>query len=129
MKWNQWMGVAAWLAAIGVGLGAFGAHGLEARLTEADGVANWETGVDYHVWHALALLVYGLFGRETKQPAFVGWCFLIGVLFFSGSLYLLSLDIASSVVWPFTPLGGTLFLIGWIGWAVACMRGPEEISD
>ena len=124
------MAAAALVAAVGVGLGAFGAHGLEERLAETGGRANWETGVRYHVWHALALLAYGLAAEGRRRdalpplPRFVSWCFLIGILFFSGSLYLLALDLGRGVVWPFTPLGGTLFLVGWVAWAVALLRSP-----
>ena len=126
MSSHQWIAVAALAAAAGVGLGAFGAHGLEERFAETEnGLANWETGVRYHVWHALALAIFGLCAERFSLPNFIGWCFLIGIVFFSGSLYLLSLEIGAGVVWPFTPLGGTLFLLGWLRFAQEMMRAND----
>jgi uncharacterized membrane protein YgdD (TMEM256/DUF423 family) len=91
---------------LGVGLGAFGAHGL---------LAVFETGVRYQLVHALALLVVGvLIGRRsTKILAAAGWCFAAGIILFCGSLYVLALTgtTAAGIV---TPFGGLLFLAGWL---------------
>ena len=102
--------VAAFLA---VALGAFGAHGLRGRLSpEMLGV--FQTGVQYHMYHALALiLVAGIMGRMSGwliQTA--GWCFVAGIVFFSGSLYLLAVT-GVTILGAVTPIGGLLFLIGW----------------
>jgi uncharacterized membrane protein YgdD (TMEM256/DUF423 family) len=102
--------VAAFLA---VALGAFGAHGLRARLSP-DMMAVFQTGVQYHMYHALALiLVSGIMGRMSGwliQSA--GWCGAAGIVFFSGSLYLLAVT-GVTTLGAITPIGGLLFLIGW----------------
>lgn len=98
---------------LGVLLGAFGAHGLKARLTP-DMLAVWKTAVEYQFYHALALVLVGLIASQRPSIAVTnaGICFALGVLVFSGSLYALAL---SGVRWlgAITPLGGLLFLIGW----------------
>ncbi len=112
----------AGFAALAVVLGAFGAHGLEARLTER-ALATWQTGVQYHFLHALALLaVAALWARLAN-----GWAttsaiaFVLGIVLFSGSLYALALG-APRVLGAVAPLGGTLFILGWIALAVAALR-------
>jgi uncharacterized membrane protein YgdD (TMEM256/DUF423 family) len=102
--------VAAFLA---VTLGAFGAHGLRGRLSP-DMLTVFETGVRYHMYHALAILLVGLvMGRMSGwliQAA--GWCFVAGILLFSGSLYALALS-GVTILGAVTPLGGIAFLAGW----------------
>ncbi len=110
--------VAAFLA---VALGAFGAHGLRARLSP-EMMAVFQTGVQYHIYHALALiLVSGIMGRMSGwliQTA--GWCFTAGIVFFSGSLYLLAVTGVTSLG-AITPIGGLFFLIGWACLAFAAI--------
>jgi uncharacterized membrane protein YgdD (TMEM256/DUF423 family) len=107
---------------VAVGLGAFGAHGLRQRLSP-DMLAIFETGVRYHVYHAL-----GLFAAAwvlDKNPASLanaaGWAFTLGIVIFSGSLYILSI---SGVRWlgAITPIGGVAFLVGWILLVLAAAR-------
>jgi uncharacterized membrane protein YgdD (TMEM256/DUF423 family) len=111
--------VGAVLAGIGVTLGAFGAHALEARLT-AERLATFETAVRYQMLHALAILAAALLGGE--RAAFAGLLFLAGIALFSGSLYLLVL---TGVRWlgAITPLGGVAFIAGWGVLALAGLRG------
>jgi uncharacterized membrane protein YgdD (TMEM256/DUF423 family) len=92
-----------------VALGAFGAHGLKALLTEYDTVDIWDTAVLYQMFHTLTLLVLA-FRPAVNTGAAIG--FLIGICVFSGSLYLLAL---TNLRWlgAITPLGGLAFLIGW----------------
>lgn len=103
---------------LGVALGAFGAHGLKKRLAGLpDGdqrMAWWQTGAQYHLIHALAI---GLAARAPGSSA-AAWLFLGGILLFSGSLYLMTLT-GKRALGAVTPIGGTLFLAGWIalGWA------------
>jgi uncharacterized membrane protein YgdD (TMEM256/DUF423 family) len=107
---------------LGVALGAFGAHGLRARLA-ADLLATFETGVRYQVYHALALLAVAW--AVTRWPGSLttaaGWFFVAGTVVFSGSLYLLA---ATGLRWlgAITPLGGVAFIAGWICLAVAALR-------
>ena len=94
--------------------GAFGAHALRARLSP-DMLAVFETGVRYQMYHAFAVLIVAVaIGRSgrSRSLAIAGWSFAIGTLFFSGSLYLLTLT-GVGVLGAITPLGGLLFLVGW----------------
>jgi uncharacterized membrane protein YgdD (TMEM256/DUF423 family) len=105
--------VGALAGATGVGLGAFGAHGLRGRLSP-DMLAVFETGVRYQMYHALAILsVAALIGRVDSRllPA-AGWAFTAGIVLFSGSLYALALS-GVSILGAITPLGGIAFLAGW----------------
>jgi uncharacterized membrane protein YgdD (TMEM256/DUF423 family) len=109
---------------LAVGLGAFAAHGLRARLPE-DLLAVFQTGVQYQMYHALALLAVGLLCLHYQESALLkasGWAFLVGIIIFSGSLYILSL---SGVRWlgAITPIGGVAFLTGWLLLAVAMLSG------
>jgi len=108
------------LAGMGVAAGAFGAHALRGRLTpELLGV--FETGVRYHLIHALGLLAVAW--ATTRWPgaatSTAGWLFLAGILLFSGSLYGLSLSGLRSLG-AITPFGGVAWIVGWLvlGWGV-----------
>jgi uncharacterized membrane protein YgdD (TMEM256/DUF423 family) len=104
---------------LGVGLGAFGAHGLRGRLTpEMLGV--FETGVRYHMYHALALvLVAAIMPRMGGWlVTTAGWCFAAGIVVFSGSLYALALS-GVTVLGAITPIGGLALLAGWACLALA----------
>lgn len=100
-------------AGIGVAAGAFGAHGLETRVT-ADRLATFQTGVTYQMYHALALLFVGWAAAQGGGWPITGagYCFLAGIVIFSGSLYLLVL---TDTPWlgAVTPLGGVAFIVGW----------------
>ncbi|GLQ45307.1 membrane protein [Dyella lipolytica] len=98
-------------------LGAFGAHALRATLDAAH-YELWHTAVEYHFWHALALAVAVLFGRQKASRVAV-LAFTLGIVMFSGSLYALALG-AMRWVGIVTPIGGLAFLAGWIalGFAV-----------
>lgn len=103
---RQWAAAFGFLAVL---LGAFGAHGLESRLTELDRVETWETAVFYHFVHALALLGLSLMPRPSKGAAYG---FIIGILIFSGSLYVLSLT-GITKLGAITPIGGLSMMLGW----------------
>jgi uncharacterized membrane protein YgdD (TMEM256/DUF423 family) len=106
----------ALLGALGVGLGAFGAHGLAGLLAATGHAATWETAARYHMLHALALLAVGLWQRQQPTAIGLGWaarCFGAGTVLFSGSLYALSLTNARWLG-PVTPLGGVLLIVGWL---------------
>lgn len=110
---------------LSVALGAFGAHALRQRLQlSADMLRVWETGVHYQMLHALALLfiAFAAYRYPNGPWAAAGWCFVAGTVIFSGSLYALSL---SGVRWlgAITPIGGVLFLVGWILLVVTALRG------
>lgn len=104
----------ALLAFAAVALGAFGAHALKARLSP-DLASVWQTAVQYHGWHALALLAVGLVlahRPEAGAVALAGWLFVAGIALFSGSLYALALG-APRGLGAVTPLGGLALLAGW----------------
>lgn len=123
MSAAQWfLALAGLYGASGVALGAFGAHGLKARLGAA-GLATWETAVHYHLFHALALVGVALWLRLSPSPALTvaGWSFAVGVLLFSGSLYALALD-GPRLLGPVTPLGGVAFIAGWLALSWAAVQ-------
>lgn len=110
------------LGFLAVALGAFGAHGLEGRLT-ADHMATYNTAAHYHLIHALAMIA-AAWAQERgggRAARLAGWGFGLGTLVFSGSLYLLAIT-GARWLGAITPLGGVLFLAGWIALAVACTR-------
>lgn len=108
---------------LAVVLGAFGAHALKARLDDYS-LGVWETAVQYHFYHALALLAVGIVALGQPQSTLLrssGWLFVVGTLIFSGSLYLLAV---SGTRWlgAVTPLGGLAFIGGWACLAVASWK-------
>ncbi|HEY0973927.1 MAG TPA: DUF423 domain-containing protein [Solimonas sp.] len=118
------MALGAVYGLLGVALGAFGAHGLRARLGP-DLLAVWKTGVEYQFYHAFALLAVGLLLRQASGALlqWAGWSFALGVILFSGSLYLLALT-GMRGLGAITPLGGLFFLVGWLCLLVAVLRQP-----
>ncbi len=127
---RNWIGLGALLAGLGVGLGAFGAHGLESWLPEnfpedaPKRLANWETAVRYQMYHAIALIIVGFLANQIKSRAttVAAICFLGGIALFSGLLY----GWVVTDIRPFVMLvlvGGLLLIVGWIAVAVAVFRG------
>jgi uncharacterized membrane protein YgdD (TMEM256/DUF423 family) len=123
MKAKQIIFTAAILGALAVILGAFGAHKLK-EILEPEKLETFKLGVNYQYFHVFALLSCGLFSLISKdaikQFAYASICLIIGIAFFSGSLYLLSLkDVvnlgsAIKIIGPITPIGGLFFIAGWI---------------
>lgn len=105
----------AMLGALAVALGAFGAHGLAPTLDAMGTKATFELANRYQFYHVFALLATGLLMRSTphKQFSWAAILFAVGILFFSGSLYLISF-VKVSWIWPVTPAGGMCFIAGWI---------------
>lgn len=122
---SRWLIIAGGLGALGVVLGAFGAHGLKGRLT-VEMLAVFETGVRYHMYHAIAIFAVALIGtvRSTPNvwPARACTAWLLGIVLFSGSLYVLAI---TGVRWlgAITPIGGVAFIVGWLLVLVAGLRG------
>jgi len=152
---------AALLGMLGVAAGTFGAHGLGKMLNWKQGPqpgdtefvstektnrieqlhANFNTGVRYHMYHALALLAVAWMGGQSKDyqtrlPKLAAWAFIIGIVLFSGSLYVLAIT-DQRWLGMITPIGGTSFLIGWAMLAFAGLKmnkpraqtGGEPDSD
>ncbi len=111
------------MGALAVGLGAFGAHGLEATLTANGRLETYETAVKHQFYHSLALLLTGILMLNLNSDYFLwtAWSFIIGTLIFSGSLYILSL---TNVTWlgAITPIGGLAFILGWIFLALGAAK-------
>ena len=110
-------------AAAVVSMGAFGAHSLKAKIPE-DMLSVFQTAVQYHFYHALGLLIVGLLSMYLKPDRYIviaGWMMFIGIVLFSGSLYVLSI---SGIRWLgiITPFGGIAFILSWIFVAVAIWR-------
>jgi uncharacterized membrane protein YgdD (TMEM256/DUF423 family) len=103
------------MAGLGVAIGAFGAHGLKELLAKTGRADTFELAVRYQFYHALALLVTGVLMNQYRSSAirYASIFFAIGILFFSGSLYVLSLS-GIGVLGAITPVGGVLFILGWI---------------
>lgn len=102
-------------------LGAFASHGLKKKVSP-EMLSVFKTGVDYQFYHSFALALVGLsliaqdIGNNIEQSRFLTWafiCFGIGIIFFSGSLYLLALT-QKKIFGPITPLGGLFFILGWL---------------
>ena len=115
---------------LAITIGAFGAHGLKPKLTDAH-LATFHTGVNYHFYHLLSMsfayLLYIHTRNEWVKRGF--WAFLIGIILFSGSLYLLStreLLGLTSYKWlgPLTPIGGLFFIFGWITIMISAYKQP-----
>jgi uncharacterized membrane protein YgdD (TMEM256/DUF423 family) len=122
-----WIRIGAIWGFLAVAMGAFGAHGLKARLDGLGTAANYQTAAQYHMYHALALVavgVLGFAGRAGAALSVAGWSFLAGSLIFSGSLYLLSV---TGMKWlgRVTPIGGVLLLVGWAALAIAASGGRQ----
>ncbi|HET6432227.1 DUF423 domain-containing protein [Dyella sp.] len=109
--------------ASGVLLGAFGAHALRGRL-DADALGWWHTATQYQLWHALALALAVHAGRGRAAGFAIG-AFAVGIVLFSGSLYLMALG-APRWFGAITPLGGLGFIAGWIALAMAMRRAPRS---
>jgi uncharacterized membrane protein YgdD (TMEM256/DUF423 family) len=107
---------------LAVALGAFAAHGLKQRVAP-DLLIIFETGARYHMYHALALLAVGWVAAQAPSSlaTAAAWCFLAGIVIFSGSLYALTLSGVRGLG-AITPIGGTLLLVGWVLLAAAAAR-------
>lgn len=130
MKTTYFIRWAAGLGALAVALGAFGAHGLR-ELVDAADLETYRTGVRYHFYHTLGVAAGAVllgdprFTERTLVRAC--WCWITGILLFSGSLYLLTLadlyGLPKAVLGPITPLGGVFFIAGWVLLGLASRRG------
>ena len=110
----------------GVVLGAFGAHALKNRLSP-DSLHTWETAVEYQLFHSLALLISCVLALQWGDSGWLRWsggAFALGMLLFSGSLYILSLTTGMRWLGPVTPIGGLALIVGWILLLASVVRQP-----
>jgi uncharacterized membrane protein YgdD (TMEM256/DUF423 family) len=123
--------IGATMMALAVIAGAFGSHGLKEIVT-ADSLRTFEIGTKYQIYHSLAILMIGilLYFRKTSLMPIAGWLFLAGIICFSGSLYLLTfaeiLDVPTDLIGPITPIGGLLFVAGWLVLAISTFQDNEK---
>lgn len=123
---------AGFLGALAVGLGAFGAHALKEILTPQQ-FNTFETAVRYQFYHVFALALTGILARTYphKFINYAGRFFIAGIIFFSGSLYLLTALTVSgndNFKWlgAITPLGGLFFIFGWLTLATGILKSPNN---
>ncbi|UXP31121.1 DUF423 domain-containing protein [Reichenbachiella agarivorans] len=111
---NNTLKIGIILAMLTVIIGAFGAHGLKDTLVEYGTQETFDTAVQYHGMHALALIFVGVLGlnNESKWLNWAKWLFVVGIVFFSGSLYVLSVS-GIKILGVITPIGGLCFIAGW----------------
>lgn len=121
---RQWIVIGTVLAGLAVALGAFGSHALKATLTANGRLDTYQTAVQYHMFHALALIALGLLSAHLSSPqiAWAGGLLTLGVLLFSGSLYILSI-FNIPIMGAVAPFGGTAFILGWACFAWVALRG------
>lgn len=129
---KKFVATGALFGAIAVILGAFGAHGLK-KIVSAETVQTFQTGVQYQMYHALALLLTGLLYEKCSQrfARLAGVLFIIGIILFSGSLYLLTAGKAAETTsfdkaGIITPFGGVAFIVGWVFLFFAAMKKSER---
>jgi uncharacterized membrane protein YgdD (TMEM256/DUF423 family) len=127
---KQFLTIGSILAAITVAIGAFGSHGLKEILTQNQRLDTFEVAVRYQFYHTFAILLVGvllLHFKENRLFLWVGRLFLVGILIFSGSLYVLCI---TNITWlgAITPLGGLAFIIGWglLAWEMAKRKLDEK---
>lgn len=113
----EWVRLAAVAGFLAVAIGAFGAHGLKEQLEVRGTAATFQTGVQYHMYHALALLALGALAgpwRTGTAGTLAGWGFVFGTILFSGSLYVLAIT-GIKKFGAITPFGGVIWLLAWSG--------------
>ena len=122
------------LLALAVMIGAFGAHALKSLVAEAQ-VGTFETGVRYHFYHAFGILILQFIPSGARYVNRTKWAarfFLIGIIFFSGSLYLLAMaeplgiESMKKLIGPITPIGGMFFIGGWILALLSIKNNPNK---
>ncbi|QDT82133.1 hypothetical protein Mal35_56260 [Gimesia maris] len=146
----NWSTIGAALGGLAVIIGAFGAHGVDGYFAEkyagqvktvlgvevpaAEKYLNdFKTGAQYQMYHSIALLLVGFAGLTSQKKKLLnisGWCFLLGIIFFSGSLYVLTLS--GQTFWgAIAPIGGTLLIVGWFSFAAgicSCGGNSTDVS-
>jgi uncharacterized membrane protein YgdD (TMEM256/DUF423 family) len=119
-KRTPWIAFGAASMALCVALGAFGAHALATRVPASE-LEIWKTAVLYHALHALGLIAFGLFRERRGGGGLVGWAFALGTLLFCGSLFAMVLG-GPRWLGMVTPLGGVLWIVGWLALAREGLR-------
>ncbi|MDD3721217.1 MAG: DUF423 domain-containing protein [Lutibacter sp.] len=120
MKKN--LGITTLLGALTIVLGAFGAHALEETLSLNE-LKSFETAVRYQMYHIIVLLFVNSYsGFSLKIKNTISYLFFAGILFFSGSIYAITLGVNPKNIWFITPLGGLLFILGWLKMGISYFK-------
>ncbi|MBT8317351.1 MAG: DUF423 domain-containing protein [Lutibacter sp.] len=119
---NKNLVITSLLGAITILLGAFGAHALKEILDES-ALKSFETAVRYQMYHVLVLLVVNTYPKfSAKSKNIISYLFFSGILFFSGSIYVITFGVNAKSIWFITPLGGLLFVLGWLKMAMVFFK-------
>lgn len=120
---NENLVITSVLGAIAIMLGAFGAHALKEKLG-VDALKSFETGVRYQMYHVIVLLFVNTYiGFASKTKNVISALFVIGIIFFSGSLYAITaFGVDPKSIWFVTPLGGLFFILGWLKLAISFLK-------
>lgn len=127
MRASPCIRLGALFAGLAVGLGAFAAHGMREHYGAGE-LQTFETGVRYQMFHGLALLACGALAAAGVRVTVAAWSFTAGIVCFSGSLYGLVLG-GPRWFGPITPIGGLLFLVGWLALALAAVRPASPAEE
>ena len=127
------MALGAFLASLGVMLGAFGAHSLPGVVSSEalpKALDNWRTGASYHLIHSVSLVLLGLLCAHSTSRVLraAGWLFVFGIFVFGGTLYAMALG-APRILGAVTPLGGLSFIVGWLLLGIAALQADGRTSD
>ena len=115
---NKNLAITSLLGAVTIILGAFGVHSLQESLS-AVALKSFETAVRYQLYHVIVLLFVNSYAKfTTKDKNIISYLFFTGILFFSGSIYAITFGINAKYIWFITPLGGLIFIVGWIKMAI-----------
>lgn len=126
---RKFIGWGAILAMLAVGIGAFGAHMLESKISE-EYMKVYETGVQYHFIHALGIILIALIAGQWGESVRLRWAgrlLIIGTVLFSGSLYILSIS-GIKILGAITPIGGVCFIAGWLCVALEAFARSKKAS-
>lgn len=122
---NKILAIIAFLGAVTIVLGAFGAHGLQETLTAAQ-LKSFETGVRYQMYHVIVLLFVNTYSKfSMQQKIIMNYLFFAGIFCFSGSIYAITFGVAAKHIWFVTPLGGLLFVLGWLKLGISFFKGDK----
>ena len=119
---NKNLGISSFLGALTIILGAFGAHALQEILSVSE-LKSFETAVRYQMYHVIVLLFVNTYDKfNNKAKNHISYLFFIGILFFSGSIYAITMGVSAKSIWFVTPLGGLFFILGWLKMTISYLK-------
>jgi len=122
IKMNKNLVVSSFLGALTIVLGAFGAHALQEVLSISE-LKSFETAVRYQMYHIIVLLFVNSYSKfDIRDKNIISYLFFSGILFFSGSIYAITFGVDPKNIWFITPLGGLLFIVGWLKMGISFIK-------